>query len=417
MERIVHIFHEHSPKSDDERRRNDNAVKTWGNEERVTLKPIAPRRAFGDDARRVPYLKDIFDYGCWGEPEETIVVWTNCDACLVPDAYEAVRQTMAEGKNDACYSGRINVVDASNVPPSYVFAFDDPTAGTDLIAFRPHWWRRVHREVPDFLIAAEAFDACLTKLIERDSHAPDRGGISRRLVYHEDHGPAWWETHRKHPISLHNRKSAAQFARDVGIPLFEGEDGWAEIDWSKGGKWRSVDARLRFDRELSSLLADTFIETGCGKGRNLKTALLAGFKEVIGIEQDGKLAQEAANIFGVAAVILSQDSRKFLFPRGPEGSPMGPTALTVLLDANFDRAQNGLPACPVLEELAALRETGARVIVTNSDIYFPERWEGRKFHVHHDAGDWPTLEQLQTALGEGYSWIERGTFLVAEPTA
>lgn len=225
---IFHVFHNLAWGHIDSPR-NARARSTWG--DGATLLPFTALRtaeAIGDE-RALPYVNDLFDYACLHTPDDGIVVWSNLDVCLVPGAYDRIREALAW--QDACYSRRKDVDDASTVPAN----MSDDYSGCDLFAFRPHWWRAVRAEMPQMFLAAESFDAILMRLARRDFPSAE---ITPRIIYHQRHGVSHWELHPTSPGQKHNNRAGAEFARKLGIGVTPREDGTFTVHWERDKeKW------------------------------------------------------------------------------------------------------------------------------------------------------------------------------------
>lgn len=159
--------------------------------------------------------------------------------------------------------------------------------------------------------------------------------------------------------------------------------------------------------ELSVALRDkfnvtTFIETGLFKGDTAKWAA-EHFNNVVSIEIDEGYIQRAKER-GIRAKIIQGDSAVEL----PKVVKRLKKPAIFWLDAHKCKDRNtAVDKCPLLAELAAIRETGLRHLVLIDDArYFVER-------IHPE---WPTMDEIKAALPDDYTAIVWQAAIIAVPT-
>ena len=218
-ERIWHVFDWYCPYEAKENRRPLNALRTWEHlrdEDRhwELVYHETDRHAWRTskdigDSRKLPFVNDVFDFGCQKVSGDGIIVWTNADICLDPDAANIIRRKMA---NSPCaYARRIDVQDASQSVPRSHLVGQPVNPGVDLIAFRKSWWEQVKGSLPLMYIGAEGFDFVLRKTLLKTNLDCE---IRAAFAYHEKHPPKWMEPGviQNSPAQKHNRKVCSEWA-------------------------------------------------------------------------------------------------------------------------------------------------------------------------------------------------------------
>ncbi len=219
-EPIVHVFHDLDLTGHPDRARVENARWTWvqmaGIDQAYKFLPFTPTRTSRDigDTRAVPYLRDLLDAATEGAIDSDIVVWSNLDICLVPEASRIIRRKLRRGP--CCFSRRVDVDDAR--PHLFISDLHGRAVhgGTDLFAFRASWWRRRRLDMPDMFLACEAFDFVLRHLMLADHPLAE---ITPPIIYHERHEAFWAkkENIADNPAQKHNRGLAVEWCRENGF--------------------------------------------------------------------------------------------------------------------------------------------------------------------------------------------------------
>jgi hypothetical protein len=245
--RIIHAVDWYLRPGDDleathERRRVMNARATWdrlanGDADRGVAKAdwsIAfhvlqdgQRSSAGlGDPRRLPYIKDVIDFAAGkARHDDEILVFTNADTVILPDAPAEVRKKLADG--DCCYSRRVDVSSGD-----YPYTREQLTryprhCGADLFAFRVGWWKQHRDEFPDLLIGCEGWDWVARRILERHNPGAE---IDPPVICHERHSPVWAYTLNIHdnPGQVWNRIESARWAR---------ANGFADAIYTDGTPW------------------------------------------------------------------------------------------------------------------------------------------------------------------------------------
>ena len=166
------------------------------------------------DTRKLPLINDVFDYGVEHVAGDGIVVWTNSDICLTPDAAAIIRRKMAG--RPCGYCRRVDVPDASQPVPRAHLIGQPANPGTDLFAFRKSWWNSVRDSLPPMYMGAEGFDFVLRHKMKQ---AWADCQIDSAIAYHEKHPPAWMDLDKINamPAQKHNRKVCAEWALASGL--------------------------------------------------------------------------------------------------------------------------------------------------------------------------------------------------------
>lgn len=205
---IIHLWSLFSPTDPDAQRRHALAQSTWASQpwRELPVDDATLPRLFDENGRKLPFVRDLFDRAADGGPSTGIVIFTNADIGVVWDA--AFRIALALQVNGAGYSFRRDFGRLSAVPSDITQGADYP--GTDLFFFRVGWWQKHRAQMPDMLLAREAWDACLRVLIEKT--CPNKPLALPNICWHERHGGnGHWEGAANRyslPGQLHNLKLA-----------------------------------------------------------------------------------------------------------------------------------------------------------------------------------------------------------------
>jgi hypothetical protein len=187
------------------------------------------------DVRALPYIRDIIDYGC-AEPackDSDILVFTNSDVSLCPEAMDELRRKMAG--SDCCFSRRIEVQDSACLMHLRQLQTMPAHVGADLFAFRVGWWREHRTEMPDVFLACEGWDWIARFWMRQYEEDPEFGPV----IYHEKH-QSWWakrENILDNPGQKWNRQEGERWARENGcekalwdnhVYLFKSDGTWQQ---------------------------------------------------------------------------------------------------------------------------------------------------------------------------------------------
>lgn len=223
---IYHVFPSYTPGDPETARRQRVAQATWPRQPWKSL-PVGDQdvpRLWQERGRSFPYLRDVLDVGVKYCEDEDIIIYTNSDIMARSDCCARIAEALQDA--DACYAFRRDFHHRVESPiPDKDYEKGLNYAGSDLAAFRAIWWRTYRDDMPDMLIAAEAWDPVIRTLIDETN----LGRVTRvdDVICHERHG-SYWENpaHRyKLKMQLHNLGLAKMFfmqrhidPRKFGIP-------------------------------------------------------------------------------------------------------------------------------------------------------------------------------------------------------
>lgn len=201
-----------------ERARFANARRTWdfhfnqGTMLDFPIKEGAVSRSSRDigDTAWVPFLKDIFDYGCKYAMPEDILAYVNCDIGLSTVFPEKVIQKVQE-----CGVAMIwrRTLPFSADVPLRTCKNGNRDGGVDVICVSPAWWKEHRDAFPDMLIAANHFDFCARVYAERATNGQ---------CYMDDHAmhaphDSFFSRHKMDNVrQKHNHAAARQFFHSIG---------------------------------------------------------------------------------------------------------------------------------------------------------------------------------------------------------
>lgn len=212
--RIIFVYDDFTPSSDDEQRRFNYAMETWKfhfNQCDVVGFPTHVgqwSRSSADlgDTRPVPYLRDLIDYGVKHAMPEDVVVYVNRDVFLTAHAPERIIESTK--RNGISVAWRRNL---KPVPGRMYKTVSNARkdGGVDLISVTPGWWLTHRETIPDMLIARECFDWVLRTMAE-EMHGKEI--YMDDVIGHEPHTGQFWKTNKKtNPGQQHNRALAKVF--------------------------------------------------------------------------------------------------------------------------------------------------------------------------------------------------------------
>lgn len=155
------------------------------------------------EKRRTPFLKDVINTAANEARADDILVFTNDDNLMLPGFTETIMREVVAHR--AIWGARWELPMQADKkwgnPKGYKHC------GADVFAFTKQWWDENEKNIPDFLIAFEAWDMCTRKVIEMSGGTQIDG-----LVAHYIHQPVWHSSeHREGPGNLHNRKLFQQW--------------------------------------------------------------------------------------------------------------------------------------------------------------------------------------------------------------
>lgn len=215
---LLHLWSRYNTLDAETQRRQRIAQSTWpavGWTELPVEDSMLPR-LFHGDGRAMPYVKDLFDFGCRKLPNSDIICYTNADIMVRSDAKLELVSRMQQ--TDSVYAYRRDFhhrVESPILDSDYSKGNDYP--GSDLFAFRAGWWRTYRGEMPDMIVGYEAFDPVLRTLVDRTN--PESDNCVRDIICHERHGSFWEHPANRYRLKgqLINLALAKQFLTRHGI--------------------------------------------------------------------------------------------------------------------------------------------------------------------------------------------------------
>lgn len=216
--KMIHVWSDYPRLNPDAARRHAVAKKTWETEfngglwvEMPVPETVFPRNArynFGEK-KAAPFFGDLLDRAARRAKDNDVLVFTNDDTCLVPGAGRVLESEVP--KCGAVFCSRVDHT-----------RFDQPLSvqdaltgqhhvGADIFAFTVEWWKRWRGDMPDMLIAFEAFDLVLRKLITMHG-----GKELLNCCYHEQH-LGDWTRNRMTRGAVYNRSTAGKWLAAHGV--------------------------------------------------------------------------------------------------------------------------------------------------------------------------------------------------------
>lgn len=232
--KIIFVYWRHDSNDEDETLRNHNAYLTWKfhfNESTFIECPTdateVRRTTCGmGDARELPYIKDLFDYGCKFARPQDIVVYCNRDIGLTVDAYQRIVEGVKRGNG-------VTVCPRRRIDPLPGRMYRDlrncwADGGFDVMAVTPQWWKQHRGKMPDMAAGAEAWDTvfrCLAEeWIDRNGQPTpivrldwqNSKAYTDHVAWHKNHYSNWIAERLTAPRQIHNRALALEFFRSRG---------------------------------------------------------------------------------------------------------------------------------------------------------------------------------------------------------
>lgn len=188
---LFHFYTDYEPSEQQARLRQQVAKATWATQfwTEIPIRDQELPRLWEEEGRKFPFVLDLFDFACNGKSDRDILIYTNADIAVLSTS--ALRVAEALQEIEACYSYRLDMHHGSPavLPDEVVLKSAVGYAGSDLYGFRARWWRKFRKEMPDMIIAFEAWDAVLRHLIEFSQ--PAKSVNLPNTHYHWKHGSFW----------------------------------------------------------------------------------------------------------------------------------------------------------------------------------------------------------------------------------
>jgi len=215
---VIHCWSRWNPTEPEAKRRGAVAQRSWLNQpwQELPIDDSSLPRLFDEGKRQLPFLRDLFDYAAIRRSNGDIIVFSNSDLCMAPDA--CVRIVAALQSNDAGYAFRKDAYYRLNKPPTIEEIYQGTDyAGADLFFFRSGWWSKYRKLYPDMLLAREAWDCVMRHLIEETNS--NKPLALENICLHERHNNGWENPSIRYALKgqIHNLNLAKAFMRQRGI--------------------------------------------------------------------------------------------------------------------------------------------------------------------------------------------------------
>jgi hypothetical protein len=214
---IHHSYSSYVPSDPDSKRRIALAQASWKKQpwKECPVQDGSLPRLWKEEGKSLPYLRDVFDAGCNGHPDDDILVYTNSDIHVRSDACVLICCALADA--DACYAYRMDFPSLTKTPDDSDFLKGYHYSGSDLVACRVGWWKQHRPEMPDMLIGMEAWDPCIRTLIEETN--PGKWTVVNSILAHERHASFWEAKENRYRFrgQKYNLQLAKQFMLSHGV--------------------------------------------------------------------------------------------------------------------------------------------------------------------------------------------------------
>lgn len=215
---LIHVYSQYPTSDSDTQRRWKIARETWSSQQwsNFPVSNLSLPRVFTENARELPYIKDIFDFGCVSFDDSVILVFTNTDICVAPDCATRILRWMEDGR-DSCYAFRNDFAKLDHPLTYPEIASGHKYCGADLFAFKVSWWKKHRNNYPDLILGREAWDACMRVLMEATKPDKSKSLALPDLIYHEKHPNGWENPSIRYrlPGQLHNLRRAYEWLRHM----------------------------------------------------------------------------------------------------------------------------------------------------------------------------------------------------------
>ena len=209
--RLIHAFADHPSESEDARRRNLLAERTWKDQHSRDRWAVGrfcesswSRYMMCDGGRKLPFVRDILDFAAEiSLCDDEIIVLTNADTCMAPTVSSRIRQRVIGHGYRRDFPSLTRMLTQQEISTGAHYP------GSDIFFFPVSWWRQNRNKFPDMLLGAEGWDWCLRVLIGKEKAVPT-------LIYHERHNTKWEAGRDSLPSQAYNRSLARGFLKSMG---------------------------------------------------------------------------------------------------------------------------------------------------------------------------------------------------------
>lgn len=185
---FYHVYSDYDDRESGALRRHHVARMTWGDERLIPL-PVynqdLPRnsRSIGD-SRRLPFLRDLFNFATSALADDDWIIFTNDDTCL---CVGFVAEITAYAQDAHCFYGHRRDFREVRKPLTCIeIGKGGLYPGIDLFAFKVSWWGKVRAEFPDLIFGCEWWDCVLWQMMKKSG-----GKEIKDAAYHEQHDAVW----------------------------------------------------------------------------------------------------------------------------------------------------------------------------------------------------------------------------------
>lgn len=197
--------------------RMNTARRTWTNLNMIQAEfgPINMARDSLEqgEKQKVPYIKDVINFGLRLFPKNNLFLYTNSDSSLVTDIVKSIKKSL--DLYSCGYSHRVDF-EKGKYPKGNIsqdqlknsLALGSWSGGSDIFFFTRDWWDRHANDFPDALSGFEGWDACMMATMLKS-------GLTepvKWLSYHERHKAYWKENRTKAIGQIYNRKVCTEWA-------------------------------------------------------------------------------------------------------------------------------------------------------------------------------------------------------------
>jgi len=211
---LLHLYSNFVPPDGESQRRIRVAQLSWVRQpwQELPIQDSDLPRLFVEGTKKLPYIKDLINFGANKTADDSILILTNNDTGVRGDC--CLQISAALQNNDAGYCFRKDFYHRMEKPIA-----DDEVhkgmeyPGSDMFFFRVGWWRTYGQCYPDMLLAREAWDCTLRVLIEETN--PNKPLSISNLIYHERHANGWEDHSIRYrlPGQLYNIGLAISFLK------------------------------------------------------------------------------------------------------------------------------------------------------------------------------------------------------------
>lgn len=202
----VHIVNIWSPKNSDDYRRHKYACDNWYEFYEKGL--MSPRFIYDaeftrmsdcvGDKRKMPFIKDVIEFGSKHLQNNDVVVLTNADISFSSDAFHKLKQNVE--KYGCTFSFRRDSkkqIDKLSFRSDEISSEMDWYVGSDMFAFKKSWWTKWSGLFPDLIIGKPNWDWIMriimgysvigSKVLNQTLETYGNIVETKDVIYHEKH--------------------------------------------------------------------------------------------------------------------------------------------------------------------------------------------------------------------------------------